>query len=343
MASIVYTSHLYIYHSVFGKPATWGEEFAEALADFYAWALLSPAILYLAARFPLQPNRWQRSLLVHIPASLLVSLAQVVIHTVADQSLIHGHYSLDAMASGFQALFARTFHFGLLVYWMIIGISHAIEYYRDRELAAAQMETQLAQAQLNALKMQLHPHFLFNTLHAISALMHEDVKAADEMIARLSELLRISMTATNDQEVTLKTEIEFLDKYLEVERIRFKDRLTVRMNIDPQALDASVPNLILQPLVENSIRHGISKRRGAGLVEIRALRQNGALQLQIIDNGVGLPTDEEAVIKEGVGLSNTRARLEQLYGAQHRLELTKPAEGGLIVTIIIPFHNLATE
>jgi LytS/YehU family sensor histidine kinase len=343
MASIVYTSHLYVYHSVFGKPATWGEEFAEALADFYAWALLSPIILYLAARFPLKLHRWRRSLLVHIPASLLISLAQVVVHTIADQSLIHGHYSPDAMVSGFQALFARTFHFGLLVYWMIIGISHVIEYYKDRELAAAQMETQLAQAQLHALKMQLHPHFLFNTLHAISALMQEDVKAADEMIARLSELLRISMTTTNAQEVALKTEIEFLDKYLEVERIRFKDRLTVRMDIDPQALDALVPNLLLQPLVENSIRHGIAKRRGEGMVLIRAARQNGALQLQIIDNGVGLQMDQGAVIKEGVGLSNTRARLDQLYGVQHRFELTQAAEGGLVVTIVIPFHNLSTN
>ena len=342
LASIVYTSHLYFFHTLFGETATWPREFAEALADFYSWAALTPLVLYFAGRFPFKRNNWRRSLLVHLPVSLLASLVQVIIHTIVDQTLIHGHYSLNVITKEFGLLFARTFHFGLLVYWAIVTVKLAFEYYKDRELRASQMETRLAQAQLQALKMQLHPHFLFNTLHAISALIHQDVKAADKMIARLSDLLRMSLAATDVQEVTLKQEIEFLDGYLEIEKIRFHDRLTVRMDIDPATLSASVPNLILQPLVENSIRHGIAKRRGAGVVEIRAVRQNGMLQLRVFDNGTGLRTDGQTTIKEGVGLSNTRARLAQLYGAQHRFEMRNVANGGVDVTLTIPFRASST-
>lgn len=157
LASIVYTSHLYFFHTLFGETVTWPREFAEALTDFYSWAALTPLVLYLAGRFPLKRNNWRRSLLVHLPASLLVSLVQVIIHTVADQTLIHGHYSLEIISKEFSLLFARTFHFGLLVYWAIVTFKLAFEYYKDRELRASQMETQLAQAQLQALKMQLHP------------------------------------------------------------------------------------------------------------------------------------------------------------------------------------------
>lgn len=338
LASIIYTSHLYVFHSVFGDLASWGRELAEALADFYSWAVLCPFILYLARRFPFKRPNWQRSLLVHIPAGLFFSLIQVIIHTAADQMLIHGHYSPAVLTKEFYLLFGRTYHFGLLVYWLIISIDQAFRYYTDRELSASQMETRLAQAQLQALRMQLHPHFLFNTLHTISALMHQDVKAADEMIARLSDLLRMSLAMNDIHEVELKREIEFLDKYLEIERIRFQDRLTVRMEIAPETLDAFVPNLILQPLVENSIRHGIAKRRGAGLVEIRAERQNEMLRLQVLDNGAGLPAGAQTDVKEGIGLSNTRARLAHLYGPQHQFEMRRCAEGGLEVTLAIPFH-----
>src|SRR5262249_40591374 len=199
------------------------------------------------------------------------------------------------------------------------------------ELKASQLEARLAQAQLQALKMQLHPHFLFNTLHAISALMRKDVEEADRMITRLSDLLRLTLENVGAQEATLRQELEILGRYLEIEQRRFGDRLQVKMEIEPETLDARAPNLILQPLVENAIRHGIAPRSAPGLIEIRASRAGDKLELQVRDNGVGLPTDHREPIKEGVGLANTRARLEQLYGAAYRFEVNNFYRCGMIV------------
>src|SRR5262245_40790860 len=204
------------------------------------------------------------------------------------------------------------------------------------------LETQLAQAQLQSLKMQLHPHFLFNTLHAISALMDDDVKAARRMIARLSELLRLTLENAGQQEFSLRQELDALERYLEIEQIRFQDRLTVRLAVAPETLDASVPNLILQPIVENAIRHGIAPRSSAGWIEIRAERREGMVELQVIDDGPGLqPAGEE--LREGIGLTNTRARLRQLYGDEHRIEIEDAAEGGLAVKLSIPYRQAEVE
>jgi two-component system LytT family sensor kinase len=188
-------------------------------------------------------------------------------------------------------------------------------------LKASQLQAQLAQSQLQALKMQLHPHFLFNTLHAISSLMRRDVEAAERMIARLSDLLRLTLENVGAQETSLRQELEFLERYLEIEQTRFRDRLQVKMEIEPETLDARVPNLILQPLVENAVRHGVTPHAGPGLI-----------------NGAGLPDARRAQIKEGVGWANTRARLEQLYGADHLFDLSNRDEGGLVVSLTIPFR-----
>jgi LytS/YehU family sensor histidine kinase len=253
---------------------------------------------------------------------------------------------MPPLRSTFTATLATVlvveFHFNVLTYCAILCISLALDYYRryrERELRAYQLEARLAQAQLQVLKMQLHPHFLFNTLHAISTLMHRDVEAADRMIARLSDLLRISLETVGVQEVPLKQELELLEKYLEIEQTRFQERLGVKLEIEPETLDARVPNLILQPLVENAIRHGIIPRATPGLIEIHARRDNGTLQLEVRDNGRGLPAAEEGTMKEGLGLSNTRARLKQLYGAEHRFSLCNNPAGGLVVSLTIPFSE----
>jgi two-component system, LytTR family, sensor kinase len=334
---LAYSSHLYVYHNLQGEPTTWLFQLAEAFADFSVWAALTPLILALARRFPLFSRAWPKSLLVHVPAALLVSAVQVALHTVLDMGFIHWNWTVDDMAAGLRQLTARTYHFGLLVYFAVVAVQQAIAYYQDQAVRASQLEARLALAELQALKMQLHPHFLFNTLHAVSALMQRDVKAADQMIARLSEFLRMSLEAGGVQEVTLRRELEFLERYLEIEKIRFRDRLTVATHVAPEALDARVPNLILQPLVENAIRHGISKRRGAGRVEITALRENGTLELAVRDDGPGFP--ESGVVDEGIGLSNTRLRLEQLYGSRHRFEITNAPSGGLVVSLGIPFRT----
>jgi LytS/YehU family sensor histidine kinase len=239
-------------------------------------------------------------------------------------------------------MYVQYFDWEALGYAAIVGVAAAITYQRqaqDRALRASQLETRLAEAQLQALQRQLHPHFLFNTLNAISALMHRDVEAADQMLMRLSDLLRIALDQPGVQEVALKDELDFLAKYLEIEQARFGDRLSVHFDVDPITLDAQVPNLILQPLVENSVRHAIAMRVEPGIIEIRAGRAGDALVLDVGDNGPGFPQGLQPPRGRGVGLANTRSRLEHLYGAGGRLEFTERPGGGLIVRVTVPFKS----
>ncbi|RJP35185.1 MAG: sensor histidine kinase [Candidatus Omnitrophota bacterium] len=255
------------------------------------------------------------------------------------------------MEKTYQERVVSTFispHFFLNVfcYWGILGGYYGVNYYqkyRHRELKAAALETQLAQAQLQVLKMQLQPHFLFNTLNSISSLLYEDVKAADDMITLLSDLLRYSLTHNGVQEVKLKEEIDILNRYLEIEQIRFSNRLTVKYDIDPRSLASLVPTMILQPLAENAIRHGIAKRASAGRILIRTRREEDRIEIRIQDNGPGIAPKEITEIKEGTGLSNTRMRLEQLYGPGSRLDLSESKEGEMIVRVTIPYHENPTD
>lgn len=227
------------------------------------------------------------------------------------------------------------------VYWIIVSMVHALTYYRrsqERERKAAELEGRLAQARLQALRMQLHPHFLFNTLHAISTLVYKDPKGADEMIANLSELLRATLDTSDQQEIRLRKELDLLERYLEIQQVRFGDRLRIEKQVDPQTLDASVPTLILQPLVENAIKHGIEPRPGPGEIVIGAHRSGTALQLSVRDNGNGVE-GHPARDGSGIGLSNTRARLEQLYGKEAKLTLSRPSNGGCSVELELPFRN----
>jgi sensor histidine kinase YesM len=232
----------------------------------------------------------------------------------------------------------------MMQYWAIVGLSHALGYYREsqaRALRASQLETRLIEARLQSLQRQLQPHFLFNTLNTISALMHRDVDAADAMIARLSDLLRLSLETVGVQEVDLKQELDFLSKYLEIEQTRFRDRLTVVFDIQPDTFDVLVPNLILQPLVENAIKHGIGPRPAPGRITIRSRRTEGFLELEVQDDGVGLSAARLSDFNRGVGLANTRSRLEHLYGALHRFEFRQPPHGGLLVLMAIPLVEVA--
>jgi sensor histidine kinase YesM len=239
-----------------------------------------------------------------------------------------------------------NFDWEMMTYWTIVGVGMALKYMheaRARELNAAQLETRLVEARLHTLQRQMQPHFLFNTLNTISALMHRDVDAADAMIARLSDLLRMSLQRVGVQEVPLKEELDFLAKYLEIEQTRFRDRLTVVFDIQADTLHALVPNLLLQPLVENAIKHGIGPRPTPGQITVRARRTGALLELDVQDNGVGLSAARLTDFNRGVGLSNTRSRLDHLYGSLHRFEFRQPAEGGLLVCIAIPMAELAGE
>ncbi len=321
------------------------EALAVQFSYAYIWALVTPLVLWLAGRYRLGQKHWRRNLLLHI----LFSTACIIIVGYLLYTFNYFYFGKPKGTSTMLWLICRGIvlnsseNYG--IYALILLAHNAFDYYRRfmaGERRAAQLQTQLAQAQLQALKMQLQPHFLFNTLHSISALIYRDIAAADKMIARLGDFLRLTLENSGTQLVTLQQELEFLKCYLEIERIRFQDRLTTTLNIDAQALDTQVPNLILQPLVENAIRHGIAPRSTPGRIEILAERKNGTLRIRIKDNGPGLAPGQnfDNNFREGVGLANTRARLEQLYGATHRFELANDPCGGLVVTLEIPSQPL---
>jgi sensor histidine kinase YesM len=230
------------------------------------------------------------------------------------------------------------FHTYVLIYWAMLGVAHALDYRRqsrERALRTSQLEARLAQTQLQMLKLQMHPHFLFNTLNSISALIHTDVELADRMVARLGDLQRLALQHFGAEEVPLREELEFLLSYLEIEQARLGPRLGFDLDVEPGTEEARVPNLLLQPLVENAIRHGVGALPGPGRVEVRARRETGRLHLEVRDTGPGLSSGEP---EEGVGLSNTRARLGRLYGDEYQFELADGPGGGAVVRVVIPYR-----
>jgi signal transduction histidine kinase len=330
-----FASQFYISSAKAGNEVSWKLAITNALGDWYVFALLSIPVVQLARRFRFEAGHWSGSLVVHVVASALFSLAYMVLRAWVGQWQFAASFQ-----EAFKPLLVKTWHYNLLIYWVIVAVSQAFEYYRkyrERERRASELEKRLVEAKLQALQMQLNPHFLFNTLHSISALMHKDVEAADRMITRLGDLLRAALEGSDTQEVDLRRELDFLKRYLEIEQTRFGNRLTVKMEIAPETLDAQVPNLILQPLVENAIRHGIEPRSKSGCIELRAQRLNGVLTLEVRDNGAGLSGNQQ--VREGVGLSNTRARLRELYGQDHRFELRPGPTGGLEARLTIPFRK----
>jgi signal transduction histidine kinase len=336
LLGLSFASQFYISSAKAGLEVSWRQAIGYALGDWYVFAALSIPVMGLARRFRFEASNWPLSLLVHLFGSALFSLAYMVARAWVGQ-----WQSAASFSDAFKPLLVKTWHFNLLIYWVIVAVSQAFDYYskyRERERRASELEKRLAQAKLQALQMQLNPHFLFNTLHSISSLMHKDVEAADRMIMRLGDLLRAALEGSDTQEVTLRQELDFLKRYLEIEQTRFGERLSVKMDIAPETLDVQVPNLILQPLVENAIRHGIEPRSRPGCIELRAHLKQGELALEVCDNGVGLPDDQS--VDEGVGLSNTRARLHELYGeGGYRFELRRGPSGGLSVCLAIPFKS----
>ena len=313
----------------------------------YLWALATPLVLWVAARLPIERNNWIRSSLLHVPISILLSVLLTALGHIA--LWLYWGYRVGKPFSftNMSRFVVGNFTEGIGIYLLIALTSYAIGYYRryrEGQLRTLQLEAQLSHAQLQALKMQLHPHFLFNTLHSISALLNKDGEAARKMITRLGDFLRLTLENSGSQEVTLQQEMEFLSCYLEIERIRFQNRLVTRIDLGEQTLAAKVPNLILQPIVENAIRHGIAPRSTPGLLEIEAKQLGGTLRIQVRDNGPGLPEHRTSQnqFKKGLGLANTETRLKRLYGADHLFDLSNDPAGGLIVTLEIPFHTDGT-
>ena len=307
---------------------------------WYAWAVLVPGMLWMARRYRFGRHTWPKAAAMHALAVIAFTFAHAVL-TIAMRVPIQSYFDRPAgFLASFQELFFLYFDWEMMTYWAIVGLSHAIDFHneaQERELTTAQLQTRLAEASLQSLQRQLHPHFLFNTLHTISALMHRDPEAADAMLAQLSDLLRLTLERVGTQEVALKEELDFLEKYLEIEQTRFGERLQVKLDIHPDTLDAAVPNFLLQPLVENAVRHGIAQKIGGGRVEISARHDGDELVLVVRDTGPGLSAEKRTALRTGVGLSNTRSRLQHLFGDRHRFEFDEPAGGGLAVRIAIPF------
>jgi two-component system LytT family sensor kinase len=300
------------------------------LIVWYLWGLLTPGIVWFGYRFPIEERHPVRNALLQVVAGIFIAPSKWWL----DDLLRHLVLGLPP-----ASLVEYVIQDNLLIAWIIMAATQAYIYHGrcvEGEIKSAQLSSDLAQAELQTLRAKLHPHFLFNTLNSIAALIHKDPKAADRMVARLSDLLRGALQRVTSQEVPLAEELRFLEHYLEIERVRFSDRLQIQMDIAPGTLRASIPSLSLQPLVENAIRHGIAHRSELGSIVIRALHEGEMLILEVQDNGPGIKPG--VLVNDGVGLSTIRGRLEKLYGAEQRFELSNIADGGFKARIAVPFH-----
>ncbi len=336
--------------------------FSWGILVWLAWAPLTPAIVWLARRFSLIGETWKSSLLVHVPAFLLISIA----HSAAATAITLSLRPFDDMSSSPKTFWPHvllraqgSFGSDLLVYAGVIGVCYALDYYRkyrEREFVATRLEAQLAQAQLDSLRMQLHPHFLFNTLNSIVGLVRDNKNnaavsmlvglvrdqknhAAVNMLVGLSDLLRHTLDHSARQEVELREELNFIKLYLSIQEMRFSDRLQIEFDIDPATTKAMVPNLILQPLTENALRHGFGRSADRGVVGISSAVANGHLRLTVYDNGAGLPDDWQLNGSRGIGLANTVARLQQLYDDDHQFDIRNRDGGGVEAAIVMPLRT----
>ena len=326
-----------------GPSIAWSYALAWVMPEWYLWAALTPLVFVLAGRFPIGRATWRLSAPLHAAVAGVLGVAHAAAFALVTWRLPWAdiaHVPLDRLATN---LVTKKIVTNLIVYAGLVALRHALAVHRrqrERELRASQLEAALARAHVHALRMQLHPHFLFNALNTLSELIHRDPRAADRMVAGLGDMLRETLESGDTEEVPLGQELSLLERYLDIERLRFHDRLEVDVQVAPECLAAAVPHLILQPLVENAIRHGIGARPGAHRIEIGADRRGALLHVRVRDDGAGLADGAAA----GIGLGNSRARIAQLYGPGATLELANvDGGGGLEVTLSIPFRTAAVE
>ena len=334
-------------------PSPWWHYLASWFIGVYFYALLTPLIFFLSRRFPMERRNWLRRVGLHLAFSVLFSLAEIALHS----ALIYSLGLLPTVMKGFAGtvvvLIIISFHQNIMTYWTLLGAEYALRYYRQYqerrqqalrlELQASELKTQLVQAQLSALNTQLQPHFLFNTLNAIMVLVRQKkANEAEKMLARLSDLLRCVLEDVGVHEVPLRRELEYVRLYLSIQQVRFQDRLRVEICADASLLDAAVPHLCLQPLVENAIQHGIGQSSSAGELCITAVRFGDALEIKVCDDGPGL-SSAGSQSGRGIGLANTRARLRQLYGSKALLTVENREPCGTVATVTLPYHFVADD
>lgn len=326
-----------------GESPNFYHYFINEMTGAYAVFVLLPALFYFFKKFPLQ----RRSLMARLPLHLLASMGFGFSHTMLmflSRKLLYAVFlqeNYDYGHLGYRLV--MEFNHQFITYWLIYGAAYFFNLFRENQrqkLKTAQLEQQLTEARLQALQMQLNPHFLFNTLNMISSTMYDDVKAADKMMASLSDLLRKTLTVANRQEHPLRDEMELIDLYIAIMKARFQNQLRIDLKITPETLDEAVPSFILQPLLENAIKHTLEEVPVAA-IEIASQKKAGRLILSVRDNGRGLAAGAAPFSPNGVGLANTSERLEKLYGAAHRLELRNRATGGLEVIMEIPLKEKA--
>jgi two-component system, LytTR family, sensor kinase len=355
-ACLIFVSQNALRYIMRDQPVDWFNALWLEALYWVPWLALTPVLLWAARSKPLGSAAPRSHIAWHLAIMVALSFVQV---PAADalQYFAGVHHAGTPPAGGpvqVIDLFRRSFPALVITawwkYWVFMGLYYAFDYhrrFREREVVAAQLETQLATAHLQALRMQLHPHFLFNALHSAAMLTMIEPEAAHRVLVQLSALLRTTLDRSAAPEVPLSEEIDFMDRYLAIEQIRFQDRLRVDIHADDDALSAVVPNLILQPLVENAVRHGIARRTDARCLTIRVARENGSLVLEVEDDGPGLPPGWTLTPPDGsgVGLTNVRSRLERTYGEQARLELLTPADEagrprpGVLARVTIPYRT----
>jgi two-component system LytT family sensor kinase len=329
---LLFTPQTYLLNLRAPRPLTVWEAVTANAVIFLAWAALTPFALRLGRRFPLERERLGRHLLIHLAAAFAFAAVHLFVVGQLNRLVQPRAYSAPLPVLGLLVGLGAT---DVMIYTGLVGVSQATTYfrrYREREM-------HLVQAQFQLLRAQLHPHLLFNTLNAIAELVHQDAARAERTLTQLSDLLRLALNGSGRQYVALNEELTFLRSYVEIQRTLLQERLQVTWTVDDDTLDARVPELLLQPLVENAIQHGIAPRAAGGAVTIAAHRRHDALELAVTDNGVGLGAPSRAAAS-GIGIANTRARLRHLYGDRHRFELVARPEGGVAVTLSIPFTTV---
>ena len=324
-------------------PITWAQALKISLAQWSAWGVLALVIIWIDRRLPVEKDALVRRFLCHVPLSLIFTVAYTYLN-YANLTLLDVPRDASLLAGGVLATSWRVIHRnGTFFYWVIVGTYIAVDYQnhlKNRLIRTAELERLLSEARLNVLRTQLQPHFLFNALNAVSAHVERDPRMARLMLERLGDLLRLSLDHVDRQEIRLDQELAFVDKYLQLQAMRFEDRLSVSMNLDPAVLEALVPPFILQPLVENAVRHGTAARSAHGTITVDAWRANGSVCLAVRDNGPGLPAGWSLEHHEGIGLTNTRERLRHLYGEGNQaLTISSQPEGGVRVDLMMPFRS----
>ncbi len=338
LLGLIYSGQSFFYSLSVGREYVWQRSLFHSFVFCLEWGLLTVPVLRLAEKFRLDGESFLRNLPIHLLLGGVIALVQQTVY-VLTVDVVEGGGTFTRSWSGYLPSIIGFFEYGVLMYWSIVFVHHATRYYRrfrEEEQNTVLLRTQLAESQLQALKMQLQPHFLFNTLNAISVLVKKEPALAQKMIVRLSDLLRLTLERGNENRVTLGQELEFLSAYLAIEKVRFGDRLLVRTDIGAGTHDCFVPTFILQPLVENSLRHGIAQRSGEGWIIISSALSDGHVMLTVRDGGKKSSKRKPVTAGTGIGLENTRRRLQTLYGDNASLAISSNEENGFTVVTTLP-------